>query len=65
VAFDDDIFPAAGVGQNPVLSLEEERAPRRARHLASRDGRQTDGVAITATSDFALGLRRMTTDLSA
>jgi hypothetical protein len=26
---------------------------------------QTDGVAITATSDFALGLRRMTTDLSA
>jgi VWFA-related protein len=23
VAFDDDIFPAAGVGQNPVLSLEE------------------------------------------
>ena len=26
---------------------------------------QTDGVAVTATSDFALGLRRMTTDLSA
>ena len=66
VAFDDDIVPVAGVGQNPVLTPEEERA-----RLAERStslhvmAEQTDGVAVTATSDFALGLRRMTTDLSA
>ena len=66
VVFDDDIFPAAGVGQNPVLTADEERA-----RLAERStslhvmAEQTDGVAVTATSDFALGLRRMTTDLSA
>jgi len=66
VAFDDDIVPVAGVGQNPVLRPEEERA-----RLAERStslhvmAEQTDGVAVTSTSDFALGLRRMTTDLSA
>ena len=66
VAFDDDIVPVAGVGQNPVLRPEEERA-----RLAERStslhvmAEQTDGVAVTATNDFALGLRRMTTDLSA
>jgi VWFA-related protein len=66
VVFDDDIVPVAGVGQNPMLSADEERA-----RLAERStslhvmAEQTDGVAVTATSDFALGLRRMTTDLSA
>ena len=66
VAFDDDIVPVAGVGQNPVLRPEEERA-----RLAERStslhvmAEQTDGVAVTATNDLALGLRRMTTDLSA
>ncbi len=66
VAFDDDIFPAAGVGQNPVLRPEEERA-----RLAERGtslhvmAEQTDGIAVTATNDLALGLRRMTADLSA
>jgi VWFA-related protein len=66
VAFDDDIFPAAGVGQNPVLRPEQERA-----RLAERStslhvmAEQTDGVAVTATNDLALGLRRMTADLSA
>jgi VWFA-related protein len=66
VAFDDDILPVAGVGQNPVLRPEEERA-----RLAERStslhvmAEQTDGVAVTATNDLALGLRRMTTDLSA
>ena len=64
--FDDDIVPVAGVGQNPVLRPEEERA-----RLAERStslhvmAEQTDGVAVTATNDLALGLRRMTTDLSA
>src|SRR4029450_734356 len=62
----DDIFPVAGVGQNPVLGPEEERA-----RLAERStslhvmAEQTDGVAVTTTNDLALGLRRMTTDLSA
>ena len=66
VAFDDDIFPVAGVGQNPVLRPEEER-----QRLAERStslhfmAEQTDGVAVTATNDLALGLRRMTNDLSA
>jgi VWFA-related protein len=66
VAFDDDIVPAAGVGQNPVLRPEEERA-----RLAERStslhvmAEQTDGIAVTSTNDLAIGLRRMTTDLSA
>jgi len=66
VPFDDDIVPVAGVGQNPVLRPEEERA-----RLAERStslhvmAEQTDGVAVTATNDFAFGLRRMTADLSA
>ena len=66
VPFDDDIVPVAGVGQNPVLRPEEERA-----RLAERStslhvmAEQTDGVAVTATNDFAFGLRRMTSDLSA
>ena len=65
VAFDDDIVPVAGVGQNPTLRPEEEQA-----RLAERStslhvmAEQTDGVAVTATNDLALGLRRMTTDLS-
>jgi VWFA-related protein len=66
VPFDDDIFPVAGVGQNPVLRPEEERARLTERgtslHVMAE---QTDGIAVTSTSDFALGLRRMTTDLSA
>jgi len=66
VAFDDDIVPVAGVGQNPVLRPEEERA-RLAERSTSLNvmAEQTDGVAVTATNDLALGLRRMTTDLSA
>ena len=66
VPFDDDIVPAAGVGQNPTLRPEEERARLTERsnslHVMAD---QTDGIAVTATNDFALGLRRMTTDLSA
>jgi len=66
VPFDDDIVPVAGVGQNPVLRPEEERA-RLAERSTSLNvmAEQTDGVAVTATNDLALGLRRMTTDLSA
>jgi hypothetical protein len=66
VPFDDDIVPAAGVGQNPTLRPEEERA-RLAERSTSLHGmaEQTDGVAVTSTNDLALGLRRMTTDLSA
>jgi VWFA-related protein len=66
VAFDDDILPVAGVGQNPVLSPDQERS-----RLEERGGslhtmaERTDGVAVVATNDFALGLRRMITDLSA
>ena len=66
VAFDDDILPVAGVGQNPVLSPDQERS-----RLEERSGslhtmaERTDGVAVVATNDFALGLRRMITDLSA
>ena len=49
-----------------MLRPEEERA-----RLAERStslhvmAEQTDGVGVTATNDLALGLRRMTTDLSA
>jgi VWFA-related protein len=66
VPFDDDIFPVAGVGQNPLLRPEEERARLTERSTSLHVmADQTDGIAVTSTSDFALGLRRMTTDLSA
>ena len=66
VAFDDDIMPVAGVGQNPQIRLADDRSRLGDRHTALRTmAEQTDGVAVIDTNSFAPALQRMATDLSA
>jgi hypothetical protein len=64
VAFDDDIVPVAGVGQNPAISLVEDNRRLGERHTSIRTmAESTDGVAVLETNDFGAALRRMTSDL--
>jgi len=66
VVFDDDILPSAGVGQNPQIKPNEDRARRGERQSSLLTmAEQTDGVAVVETSNFAPALQRMTSDLSA
>jgi VWFA-related protein len=66
VSFDDDILPVAGVGQNPQINPDEDRARRGERKTSLLTmAEATDGVAVVDTSSFAPALQRMTRDLSA
>jgi VWFA-related protein len=65
VAFDDDIVPVAGVGQNPAISIIEDNRRLGERHASLRTmADATDGVAVLETGNFDPALRRMTSDLS-
>jgi VWFA-related protein len=65
VAFDDDIVPVAGVGQNPTISPIEDNRRLGERHGALRTmAESTDGVAVLDTNNFAPALHRMTADLT-
>jgi VWFA-related protein len=64
VVFDDDIVPAAGVGQNPVISPVEDNRRLGERHTSIRTmAESTDGVAVLETNGFGPALLRMTNDL--
>jgi VWFA-related protein len=65
VAFDDDIVPVAGVGQNPTISPVEDNRRLGERHTSLRTmAESTDGVAVLDTNNFGPALKRMTSDLS-
>jgi VWFA-related protein len=65
VAFDDDIVPVAGVGQNPTISPVEDNRRLGERHTSLRTmAESTDGVAVLETNNFGPALKRMTSDLS-
>ncbi|HEY7186728.1 MAG TPA: VWA domain-containing protein [Vicinamibacterales bacterium] len=64
VAFDDDIVPVAGVGQNPVIGPVEDNRRLGERHTSIRTmAESTDGIAVLETNNFGAALRRMTNDL--
>jgi hypothetical protein len=65
VVFDDDIFPVAGVGQNPAIPGTEDLRRRNERGDSLRMmADATDGVAVLDTNNFAPALQRITNDLS-
>ena len=65
VVFDDDILPAAGVGQNPVIGPVEDNRRRGERGDSLRMmAEATDGVAVLDTNNFAPALQRIAADLS-
>ena len=66
VAFDDDIVPVAGVGQNPGVPPAEDNRRLGERHTSLRTmAESTDGIAVLETNNFEPTLQRMTSDLSA
>jgi VWFA-related protein len=65
VVFDQDIFPAAGVGANPTVPLAQDQAQLTARVTSLRRlAEGTDGTAVVATNNIFPALRRITDDLS-
>jgi VWFA-related protein len=65
VVFDDDIFPVAGVGQNPAIPGTEDLRRRNERGDSLRMmAEATDGVAVLDTNNFAPALQRIANDLS-
>lgn len=63
--FDEDIVPAAGVGWNPPVAAQEDRARLRDRHTALLTmAESTDGLAVVTTSDVEASLQRINEDLS-
>lgn len=65
VVFDDDIYPVAGVGKNPVIGPAEDTRRRGERGDSLRMmAEATDGVAVLDTNNFAPALQRITNDLS-
>ena len=65
VVFDQDIFPAAGVGANPTVPPVQDQAQLTARVTSLRRlAEGTDGTAVVATNNIFPALRRITDDLS-
>jgi len=65
VIFDDNILPAAGVGQNPQINPDEDRTRRGERQTSMLTmAEATDGIAVIETKNFGPALQRMTRDLS-
>ena len=64
--FDEDIVPAAGVGKNPMVPIDEDMRRLDERHTSLRAiAEQTDGLAVVNNSNLAAGLQRIVDDLSA
>ena len=63
--FDEDIVPAAGVGENRNISLMEDGARQRERRSSLlMMAEQTDGLAVVNTNGIDAGLQRIDDDLS-